>query len=159
MKLAAKYDIEAPVDFVYAQLTDFDGWERAAMRRGADVSRTDTLAKPGPGMTWATQFHYRAKDRKATIRIDAMTPQSQMSLTAMSALVDAGLEVDLLNLGARRTRVDVRLDVRPKTLAARIYVQSLRLARTRVDRSFAQRIAQFATEIEDRFRSQTQPKR
>ena len=159
MKLAAKYDIEAPVDFVYAQLTDFDGWERAAMRRGADVSRTDTLAKPGPGMTWATQFHYRAKDRKATIRIDAMTPQSQMSLTAMSALVDAGLEVDLLNLGARRTRVDVRLDVRPKTLAARIYVQSLRLARTRVDRSFAQRIAQFATEIEDRFRSQNPPKR
>jgi len=28
MKLAAKYDVEAPVDFVFAQLIDFEGWER-----------------------------------------------------------------------------------------------------------------------------------
>ena len=153
MKLAAKYDIEAPVDFVYAQLVDFDGWERAAMRRGADVSRTDNLREAGPGMTWATQFHYRAKDRKVTLRIDALTHQSQLALTVMSALVDGVLEVDLLNLGARRTRVDVQLDVKPKTLAARIYVQSLRLARSRVDRSFAQRVARFAAEIEDRHRN------
>ena len=34
MKLVAKYDVEAPVDFVFAQLADFEGWERAAMRRG-----------------------------------------------------------------------------------------------------------------------------
>lgn len=153
MKLAAKYDIEAPVDFVYAQLVDFDGWERAAMLRGADVSRIDRIQAPGPGMTWATQFHYRAKDRKATLRIDALTPQSHLALTAMSVLVDGVMEVDLLNLGARRTRVAVRLEVNPKTLAARIYVQALRLARSRVDRSFSQRIAQFAAEMEERFRS------
>ena len=156
MKLAAKYDIEAPVDFVYAQLVDFDGWERAAMRRGADVSRTDRLREAGPGMTWATQFHYRAKDRKATIRIDTLIPQSHLALTAMSTLVDGVMEVGFLNLGARRTRIDVRLDVKPKTLAARIYVQSLRLARSRVDRSFSQRVAQFATEIENRYRNLVQ---
>ncbi|MBC7477273.1 MAG: SRPBCC family protein, partial [Pseudorhodobacter sp.] len=37
MKLVAKYDLEVPAAFVFAQLVDFDGWERAAMRRGADV--------------------------------------------------------------------------------------------------------------------------
>jgi len=51
LKLAAKYDVEAPVEFVFAQLIDFEGWERAAMRRGADVSRTDKLTKAGPGMS------------------------------------------------------------------------------------------------------------
>lgn len=152
MKLAAKYDVEAPVDFVFAQLADFDGWERAAMRRGADVSRTDKLTRPGPGMAWATQFRYRNKDRHATIRLDALTPTSAIGLSVVSALVDGQARIELLDLAAKRTRVEVKLEVKPKTLAARIYVQGLRLARARVERGFAQRVAQLATEIEDRFR-------
>lgn len=152
MKLTAKYDIEAPVDFVFAQLSDFNGWERSAMRRGADVSRTDKLRHIGPGMTWATAFRYRGKDRYATIRLDALTPTSAMALTGMATLVEASATIDLLDLAAKRTRVEVRLDIKPLTLAAKIYVQSLRLARARVERAFAQRVAQLAVEIEERFR-------
>ncbi len=152
MKLVAKYDVEAPVDFVFAQLADFEGWERAAMRRGADVSRIDKLREAGPGMTWLTTFRYRNKDRSAAIKLDALNPTSSMALTAMAAMVDGFLRIELLDLAARRTRVEVTLDVKPKTLAAKIYVQSLRLARARVERGFAQRVALLATEIEDRFR-------
>lgn len=152
MKLTAKYDIEAPVDFVFAQLSDFDGWERSAMRRGADVSRTDKLRHIGPGMTWATAFRYRGKDRTATIRLDALTPTSAMALTGMASVAQAVATIDLLDLAAKRTRVEVRLDIKPLTLAAKIYVQSLRLARARVERAFAQRVAQLAVEIEERFR-------
>ena len=152
MKLVAKYDVEAPVAFVFAQLTDFDGWERAAMRRGADVSRTDTLREAGPGMSWLTTFRYRNKDRSATIRLDALNPTSSLALTAMAAIVDGKLGFEFLDLAARRTRVEVRLEVKPKSLVARIYVQALRLTRSRVERSFAQRVAQLAKEIEERFR-------
>ena len=152
MKLAAKYDVEAPAAFVFAQLTDFDGWERAAMRRGADVMRTDTQPKPGPGMAWAAQFPYGGKERHAAITLDAMTPTSHLALTATSKLIDGVMGIDVLDLAAKRTRVEVRLEIKPKTIAARIYVQSLRLARSRVERNFAQRIAQLAVEIEDRFK-------
>ena len=51
MKLSGRTDIGAPVAFVYAALSDFEGWERSAMRRGADVNRTDKLRVPGVGMT------------------------------------------------------------------------------------------------------------
>lgn len=152
MKLVAKYDVEAPVDFVFAQLADFDGWERAAMRRGADVSRTDRLRDAGPGMAWLTTFRYRNKDRSATIKLDALNPTSSLALTAMAVMVDGFLWIELLDLAARRTRVEFKLEVKPKTLGARIYVQSLRLARARVERGFAERVAQLAAEIEDRFR-------
>ncbi len=152
MKLAAKYDVEAPAAFVFAQIADFEGWERAAMRRGAEVMRMDGRRDAGPGMTWETQFRYRAKDRTAVIRLDAISPTSSLALTAMSALLDAVAQVEILDLGARRTRVDVRVELKPKTIAARIYVQSMRLARARVERSFAQRVAQLTVEIEDRFR-------
>ena len=158
MKLAAKYDIAAPAAFVFAQLADFAGWERAAMRRGADVMRTDTQQTVGPGMTWDTQFRYRNKDRRLTIRLDAISPGSSLDLTGKSAPVDGMLHIDVLDLAAKRCRIELRLEVRPKTIAARIYVQSLRLVRSRVERGFAQRVAQLAAEIEDRFRrGQKQP--
>ena len=158
MKLAAKYDIAAPAAFVFAQLADFAGWERAAMRHGADVMRTDTQQTVGPGMTWDTQFRYRNKDRRLTIRLDAISPVNSMALTSKSAPVDGMLHIDVLDLAAKRCRIELRLEVRPKTIAARIYVQSLRLVRSRVERGFAQRVAQLAAEIEDRFRrGQKQP--
>jgi hypothetical protein len=152
MKLVAKYDIEAPAAFAFAQVTDFDGWERAAMRRGADIMRVDKLRSVAPGMTWETQFRYRGKDRAATIRLEAINPTSSLALMGMSSTVDGMVQVDILDLAAKRTRIEVRLEVKPKTIAARIYVQSLRLARSRVERSFAQRVALLTAEIENRFR-------
>ena len=152
MKLATKYDVEAPAAFVFAQLSDFDGWERAAMRRGADVMRLDTQHSIGSGASWQAQFSYRNKDRRLTITLDEITPIGHLALTGKSAPANGTLAIDILDLGARRARVEVRLEVRPNTLSARIYMQSLRLARARIDRGFAQRVAQLAVEIEDRFR-------
>ena len=122
------------------------------MRRGAEVMRTDTLRNPGHGMTWASHFRYRGKERHVTVRVDALAPTSSLGLTAMSAVIDGVVTVEILDLAAKRTRIETRLELKPKTLASRIYVQSLRLARSRVERSFAQRVAQLAVEIEERFR-------
>ena len=153
MKLVAKSDIEAPAGFVFGQLVDFEGWERAAMRRGAEVMRSDHLQQIGPGASWDANFRYRGKARDVTVRLDSMARPTALGLTGISGLADGVLGLDLLDLGATRTRLEVRLEVKPKTLAARIYVQSLRLARSRVERSFAQRVAQFTAEIEDRYRA------
>ena len=153
MKLTVKYDMEAPATFVFGQLCDFEGWERAAMRRGADVMRTDMLRDAGPGATWAASFRYRGKLREVTVRLDSLSPLTAMAVTGISRLADGVMKIGVLDLSATRTRLDIRLEIKPKTLAARIYVQSLRLARARVERSFAQRVAQFAAEIEDRHRA------
>ena len=45
MRFTTKQDIEAPLDFVYNTMIDFEAWERSAMRRGAEVERTDTLTR------------------------------------------------------------------------------------------------------------------
>ena len=151
MKLTSKQDIEVPMAFVFQQLADFESWERAAMRRGAEVSRTDNLRVPGPGMLWLVRFRYRLRDRKLEIRLDRLDAPSHLGFTGMSRLVDGEMTFDLIELGLKRTRVHVSLDLKPKTLTAKLYVQSLRLARSRVEKSFGQRIAQMTTEIEERF--------
>ena len=156
MKLSSRYDVEAPITQVFAELVNIDQWERAAMRRGADITRTDTVKASGPGvavgMTWAARFRYRGKDRSAVVRIDRRDEPSKLDLTAISALVDAGVSIELMELSLRRTRLILGLDLRPKTLTSKLYVQSLRLAKARVDRTFQTRVSQMVLELEDRIK-------
>ena len=56
MKFSTRTDIAAPVEFVFAQLSDFPGFEAAARRRGAEVTRLDTLAAPGRGCLGMWRF-------------------------------------------------------------------------------------------------------
>lgn len=152
MRLVAKQDVEAPAVFVFQQLSDFDSWERAAMRRGADVERSATPAKPGTGTSWRARFDYRGKPRQAQVMVEALEAPALLVLAADSPPAGAGLQIDIVDLTMRRTRIEVRLEIKPKTLAARLFLQSLRLARSRVERRFSRSIEQLAAEIEDRYR-------
>ena len=61
MKLSGRTDVQAPVEFVFDAISDFDFWERAALRRGAEVTRTDKLRQPAPGMSWMIRFGWRGR--------------------------------------------------------------------------------------------------
>jgi hypothetical protein len=152
MQLTSKQDIDAPADFVYAQLMDFESWERAAMRRGIEVDRTDKLPAPGLGMSWAVKFRNRGRDRKMGLKVVKMDEAGQVSFGLTSVQTDGVLGVELVPMAAKHTRVFLTIDVLPKTFTAKLFVQSLRLAKARVDKKLADRARLFATEIEDRYR-------
>jgi hypothetical protein len=153
MKLTAKEDVEAPISYVYAALTDFGVWEGAAMRRGAEVERLDRLRKPGPGMEWQVGFIYRGKKREVTLKLLSMALDQTLSFGGTAQPAEAVLKLDLAEMGPRRTRVLVNLEIKPQTLAARLFVQSLRLAKAKVTRRFSMRLNQIGKDIEDRYRA------
>lgn len=153
MQLTAKEDIEAPIGFVTSVLTDFEMWERAAMRRGADVQRLDTLAKPGAGMEWKVGFDFRGKKRRVELKLITLTPDQRLVFDGMAGPAEAIVSIDLLEMGPRRTRVEVNLDIKPRTLAARLFLQSIRLAKAKVNRRFALRLSQTGADIEDRYKA------
>jgi len=150
MKLATKKDIEAPIAKVWAALSDYEAWERSAMRRGVDVERTDKLTKPGPGMSWTARFAYRARTRKADMRLTEMTGPGLLAFTLASDAVDVAAKVELIEMSARRTRMHLTSEVKPRSLGARLFLQSLRLARAKVDRKFDAKVGQLALELETR---------
>jgi carbon monoxide dehydrogenase subunit G len=154
MKLNAKEDVEAPIDFVRSFLTDFDTWERAAMRRGAQVERLDNLRAPGPGMAWRAAFDYRAKRRVIDIKVLSLDAETGLAFEGTAKPAEGTLLLELTEMGARRTRLNVVMEVKPRTLAARLVLQSLKLAKAKVLRRFSQRLKLVAADIEDRFRAQ-----
>jgi hypothetical protein len=56
----------------------------------------------------------------------------------------------LVPLSPNRTRVNLVLKMSPKTLSARLLVQSFKLARSSINKRFKARMAQYAREIENR---------
>lgn len=150
MKLATKKDIEAPIAKVWAALSDYEAWERSAMRRGVDVERTDKLTSPGPGMSWTSRFAYRARTRKADMKLTEMTGPGLLAFTLSSDAVDVAAKVELIEMSARRTRMHLTSEVKPRSLGARLFLQSLRLARSKVDRKFDAKVGQLALELETR---------
>lgn len=152
MKLITRQDIEAPLDFVYTQLTDFDHFERMAMRRGAEVERTDRLRSPGAGMAWRVRFAFRGRARKMQVRLAEVEPGTHLTWEFDSPTLEGVALIELVALSPRRTRMTVKSEVRPKTLAARLLVQSARLAKGRVQKKLDAASRHLADMIEEQAR-------
>ncbi len=153
MHFSTKTDIEAPVAFVHAALTDFDGWETAALRRGAEVTRTDKLRAPGPGMSWKARFRFRGKERELDLRLTEVEPEARLAFAGNSKMLDGTMSVEMVSLAPHRTRLVGHVTVQPLTLGARLLMQSAKLARGKIQARLNKRMAQLALDIEQRYAS------
>jgi hypothetical protein len=152
MKLSASEDIEAPLDRVFAEISDFGAIERQALRRGAEVRRTDTLSAPGAGLKWHAAFRFRGKPREADIVMTEYTPPDRMVFHCVTGGLHTHTVIDLVALSRSRTRIALHSTLDPKTLSARLLVQSLKLAKGGIDKRFRKRMASFAKHFEDRLK-------
>ncbi|MGH1452277.1 MAG: SRPBCC family protein [Paracoccaceae bacterium] len=152
MKFDTREDIEMPIEALFARISDFEGYERAAMRRGAEVVRVDDLAQPGEGMRWKAAFDMRGKRRDIEVVLSEFDAPNNMVFDAESQGLDVRMLVDLVALSRARTRLSIAVELAPKTLSARLLVQSLKLARGNISKRFKLRVADFAKEAEDRHR-------
>ncbi len=152
MQFSSKEDIEAPVADVFAMLCEFESFERLAIRRGVEVERLQDSNAPVLGMGWRAVFDLRGKRRDATITLDAYDPPNVMRFTTVSAGLAGALDLELVPLSPRRTRMAVVLNLKPRTLPGRLLIQSLKLAKTTLTKRFKLKVADYAKSLEDRHR-------
>lgn len=153
MKFTAREDIEAPIEYVFSQVSDFSALERSALRRGADVQRLDELEEPGEGMSWQANFTLRGKERELKFQLSKYDPPQGMVLTSLSPNMGGTMVVDLVALSRGRTRLSVALEMQPKNLSARLLVQSMKLAKSNLNKRFRNRLATYATDLEERYKT------
>lgn len=158
MKFSTNEDIAAPIDGVFDLFTDFGAFERAALRRGAEVQRLDRLTAPGVGMTWRAQFTYRGRSRDLTLGlIDFQRPEAlRFEGHSPGFAVQGGVE--LIALSRSRTRAHVTLNIKPQTLPARLLIQSLKLGKASLTARYKNRVANYARGLEDRHAVQLYPR-
>ncbi|SHI04934.1 SRPBCC family protein [Marivita hallyeonensis] len=148
MQVTATEDVAAPIDHVFAELTDFAMFERQALRRGIDVRRQFKGAVPQIGEGWDTKFTFRGKEREAKIALEAFAHPDTLGFSGASGGLETATQIELVPLSPTRTRVNVVFKMFPKTLSARLLVQSFKLARSNINKRFKKRMAHYAREIE-----------
>ncbi|MBR9651130.1 SRPBCC family protein [Thalassovita aquimarina] len=151
MELVSKEDIDAPIKQVFKMLTDFGFFERAALRRGAEVQRVDGRQDVGRGMAWIISVVLRGKLRNIRLTLTEYDAPNSMTFTGGEKGMDGMLKVDLVALSRKRTRMTVKIELSATTLPARLLLQSLKLGRNKMQSRFNVRLAEFAAELEERF--------
>lgn len=150
MKFSTKEDIEAPLDHVFQHVCDFAGFERALVVRGAEISRV--LDPVQAGTTWNAGFQFRGKKRTAEAKLSWIDPERGYEIGFESGGITGNSVLELVPLAPSRTRLMVELNLSPKTLAARLLLQSVRLSKNNLTHRFKTRIAHFAEDVEVAYR-------
>lgn len=153
MKFSTKEDIEAPIEDAFALFSDFDQFERSALRRGGDVRRTDSPRQHGTGMTWDAQFKLRGKLRKVQAEMTEFSAPEGYCVEMQSNDIVAIASLELMSLSKSRTRAAMAIELKPKSLSGRLMVQTLRLGKTRLDKRFKAKAADFVRILEREYKS------
>ncbi|MDK3073956.1 SRPBCC family protein [Sedimentitalea sp. JM2-8] len=150
MQFSSKEDIDAPIERVFVLLSDFELFERSAIRRGIDVRRLTEITQLAAGAAWQADFRMRGKPRRMRLELVVHEPPHAMVFAGDSQGIDTRLTLDLIALSPRRTRMAVVLNLTPKTLSARLMIQSLRLAKANLSKRFKLKAAEYARSLENR---------
>lgn len=150
MELTSKEDVDAPLANVFEAISDFASFERSALRRGVEVQRLNPDVTPQEGMAWDISADFRGKPRALHLSLTTYQPETLIGFEGDSNSLTGKGQIELLALSPRRTRLTVKMKLKPKTLSGRMLLQSLKLARSKVNSRFKLRVAEFASLTEDR---------
>ena len=155
MKFSTKQDIEAPIDYVFARVTDFDNFERQGLRRGIEISREDPQGVPGLGSKWKIRAKFRGKPRNVASEICEFDPPSGLRVESESGGLGIDSRVQLLELSPKRTRLTATVDLNPHSLTGKLLVQSLKFAKSTLSARMAKRAGDFAKSVEEGYRNES----
>ncbi|MCC6517938.1 MAG: hypothetical protein IT543_03735, partial [Tabrizicola sp.] len=78
-------------------------------------------------------------------------PGQRLSMVIDSPSIDGVVQIEVMVLSPRRSRLRTDLEIKPKTLAARLFVNTMRLAKGRVQARFEKGLTQLGARIKDRY--------
>lgn len=151
MEFTAREDIDVPIEQAFEMVTDFEVFERSALRRGAEVARLDSLTQPGVGAKWNISFEFRGKAREIALEVTEFDRPNEIALHATAQGIQSDIKVELVALSRTRTRLQFWTGLKANTLSARLLLQSLKLARGTLNTRLAKRMKNLRRDMEDRY--------
>ena len=150
MRLYATEELKLPPKRAWAEATNFSGFEKLLIDRGAELARSAEPDPPGLGTRWQGSFAYNGKRREVAAEVTRYEPPHAMLIVLESAGLDGQLQVALAEGRHGRTHLDVTLDLAARTMRARVFLQPLKLAHATLEARFAARLAKLARAMEKR---------
>ncbi|SDZ19160.1 Polyketide cyclase / dehydrase and lipid transport [Jannaschia faecimaris] len=147
MKFVATEDVAAPIDAVWARVCDLEAFERRAAQRVGGIRRNPS-GPPGQGTEWTGTAEIMGKTRAITVTAATLAAPTQLVAEAVTDGMNITIQVELVGLGPRLTRLTVTSEGKARSLTARLMLQSAKLARKTMAKRYKARIADFASRVE-----------
>lgn len=144
MHFASDDPIDTPASFAFQQMAAFDFFEELVRARGAEITRLDTMTGAGIGVLWELRFVLRGRRRKIDLKLSDYVEPELIQVTGVSDGLLFVFRGTLEAEGPDRCRLRSRLDVKPRTLAGRMMLQSARLTKPTLNRRYKARLRDFA---------------
>lgn len=142
MKFSTRQDTDLSPEYLFDVISDFDRLERLLTRRGAVVRRVDPASEPGAGMAWLINFDWRGKSRHLRLDVTRFDRPENISMEGVSDMFEISLDMTVIALTRTRARLQFEVDVRPRSMKARLLLQTAKLGKSQLDRKFALRVAE-----------------
>lgn len=153
MKLNARKDVDMAAAELFAAISDFAYFERLALSQGVVVDRLAGEGRCAAGSVWRTRFLFRGRERTMTTRISEVETPRNLFLQGQSGNYDLFIAAHLAPLSRYETRLAVEFVVKPRSLAARMTIQTMRLARARIEARLSRKLGQFVDHVRTRARA------
>lgn len=139
---------------VWARFTDFSGFEEDARGRGAILNRVGNWTQTVQGVEWRGEVTVRGKSRPITAKVTQLVPQELCMVDSRIGGMNCHQEIIFVPLSTTVTRVALMLDLSADTLTARLFLQTMKLARGRVLQKLQGVLARQGNAVEAAYRRQ-----
>jgi hypothetical protein len=152
MKFETIEEIDAPQDFIFARFADFFRYEKLAQSYGAELRRVGGFTEVTEGATWRGSIPVRGRTRGMEAVVISSNPSDYTRVDTAVGGMNVIFEMRFEALADERTKLIAVAELQAKTLAARLVIQSAKLARKRLQAKITSKIVALANEYEDAWR-------
>ncbi|QRZ13900.1 SRPBCC family protein [Paracoccus methylovorus] len=147
MKFSTRRDIDLGAEALFRAVSDFNSIERLFVRRGASVCRLDDLDAPGVGMRWLIGFNWRGQHREITAELAQLDVPEVVVITGNAEQFDLMIRVTVVALTPEKSRLIFETEVHPRSMKARLLLQTAKLGKAQLDRKFTKKVGEFIAHI------------
>lgn len=130
MRIGGSKDFKRARGKVFDSFADPARMDAVFGERGANLRRE---GPGGPGTVWHLDVESGGKQRPMTITMVDMQKPETMRMRVTSEMLDADVAFVFSELPGGNSQVCTEIDLEPRTLTARIGIQTLRLAKGKVE--------------------------
>lgn len=150
MKFSTRVDSDLPADQLFAAITDFDALERLMVGRGATVERVKPSEEPGITMGWRIGFDWRGKARQMRLAVVRFDRPEHVAMTGRSDALELFVNATVVALSRAKARLIFETEIRPRSMKARLMLQTAKLGKSQLDRRYSRRVVDFIEQMSNR---------
>ncbi|MDN3711302.1 hypothetical protein QWZ10_04645 [Paracoccus cavernae] len=94
-------------------------------------------------MAWQIGFDWRGKRRELRLDVTRFDRPELIQLEGLSDMFEVSIDVAIIALTRNKSRMTLTVDLRPRSMRARLLLQTAKLGKGQLDRKFQSRVAEF----------------